>query len=97
MRGGLAEIYTAMGEKDEAFRWLEVAYESRQTWMPWLRHLPTLMLLRSDPRFQVLVQRMNLQEYQIDRILQTTSYYRFPEQLGQEGRSSVLKKIQQEQ
>jgi TolB-like protein/Tfp pilus assembly protein PilF len=57
---GLAEIYTALGEKDEAFRWLEVAYERRFSWMPWLEATPKFKLLRSDPRFQDLLRRMNL-------------------------------------
>ncbi len=57
---GLAEIYTALGEKDEAFRWLEVAYERRFSWMPWLGKERAFEPLRSEPRFQDLLRRMKL-------------------------------------
>jgi tetratricopeptide (TPR) repeat protein len=56
----LAETYTALGEKDEAFRWLEAAYKERQTFLPWLAQNPAYAPLRSDPRFQDLVRRMNV-------------------------------------
>jgi tetratricopeptide (TPR) repeat protein len=55
----LAEIYAALGEKDEAFRWLEAAYKERNSLMPWIRDNPAYAPLRSDPRFQDLVRRMN--------------------------------------
>ena len=32
---GLAAIYSALGDRDEAFRWLEQAYHSRFSWLPW--------------------------------------------------------------
>ena len=53
----LAKIYTALGEKDEAFRWLETAYEYRLS--PWLM-IPPFEPLRDDPRLQDLLRRMNL-------------------------------------
>jgi len=56
----LAEIYAALGEKDEAFRWLEAAYKERHSFLPWLADNPAYAPLRSDPRFQDLVRRMNL-------------------------------------
>jgi TolB-like protein/Tfp pilus assembly protein PilF len=56
----LAEIYAALGEKDEAFRWLEAAYRERHSFLPWLADNPAYAPLRSDPRFQDLVRRMNL-------------------------------------
>ncbi|MBZ5645859.1 MAG: protein kinase [Acidobacteriia bacterium] len=57
---GLAEIYTALGEKDAAFRWLEVCFSSHAGYMPWIRIEIPYKPLRSDPRFQDLVRRMNL-------------------------------------
>jgi eukaryotic-like serine/threonine-protein kinase len=56
----LAEINTYLGNKDEAFRWLEKAYEIRSTWMPWIKVDPSLDPLRSDPRFTGLLRRMAL-------------------------------------
>jgi tetratricopeptide (TPR) repeat protein len=56
----LAEIYATLGEKDEAFRWLEACYKERHSFLPWLTDNPAYAPLRSDPRFQDLVRRMNL-------------------------------------
>ena len=57
----LAAIYTALGETDEAFRWLDAAYEKRNPFMPWLKG-PLLEPLRDDPRLHDLLRRMNLPE-----------------------------------
>ena len=57
---GLAEIYTALGEKDKAFKWLEAGLEQRQSWMPMIGQNPNFKPLRGDPRFQDLLRRMNL-------------------------------------
>jgi serine/threonine protein kinase/Tfp pilus assembly protein PilF len=58
----LVEIYAALGEKDEAFRWLEAAFKERHSFLPWLRIIPGYAPLRSDPRFQDIVRRMNFPE-----------------------------------
>jgi len=52
-------IYAGLGEKDHAFEWLERAYEDGDMGMLSLRIDPPLDPLRSDPRFQDLVRRMN--------------------------------------
>jgi serine/threonine protein kinase/Flp pilus assembly protein TadD len=56
----IAAIYTALGENDEAFAWLERAYEGRDSWMDYLKIDPRLESLHSDPRFTDLLRRMNL-------------------------------------
>jgi TolB-like protein/Tfp pilus assembly protein PilF len=56
----LAEAYAALGEKDEAFRWLEAAYQERHSFLPWINDNPAYASLRSDPRFQDLRRRMGL-------------------------------------
>jgi tetratricopeptide (TPR) repeat protein len=53
-----AEVYTSLGNKDEAFRWLEKAYQERNWGMIWLKIWHGWNPLRSDPRFDDLVQRM---------------------------------------
>ena len=55
----LAEAYAYLGEKDNAFAWLEKAFEERNFSLPALRVDPTWDNLRADPRFQDLVRRMN--------------------------------------
>jgi tetratricopeptide (TPR) repeat protein len=55
----IAQIYAALGEKEQAFEWLRKAYEERSVWMVYLKVDPGLDPLRSDPRFQELVRRMN--------------------------------------
>jgi tetratricopeptide (TPR) repeat protein len=55
---GLAGYYAALGEKDEAFAALNQAYENRETLIASLKVDPRLDPLRSDPRFQQLVQRV---------------------------------------
>ncbi len=56
----LAVVYTALGDKDEAFRWL--AYERPHAWIPWIAvdHLWKPLQDPDDPRFQALLRRMNL-------------------------------------
>jgi len=55
----VAAAYAALGEKDETFRWLEKAYEDRTDWIVNLRQDFRLDPLRSDPRYQDLLRRMN--------------------------------------
>jgi TolB-like protein len=55
----IALIYAGLGERDQALAWLERAYQARSTCMKWLKVWPLLDNLRSDPRFQDLVRRMN--------------------------------------
>lgn len=55
---GVAEIFAALGDTEEALRRLEQAYEQRDPWMVLLRVNPRLDALRGDPRFERLVARM---------------------------------------
>ena len=57
---GLAKIHTALGDRDEAFRWLEAGFDVRFSWMPWIGHDPAFAALASDPRFADLLRRMNV-------------------------------------
>jgi tetratricopeptide (TPR) repeat protein len=57
--GYLAEVYTNLGEKDEALRWLEQGYREHDVWLALLKVWPRFDPLRSDPRFQDLLRRMN--------------------------------------
>ena len=55
----IATIYAALGEKDQAFAWLEKAYEDRTFFLTGLKVDPAMDTLRSDPRFKDLLRRMN--------------------------------------
>jgi TolB-like protein len=55
----LAEIYAALGDKEEAIRWVEEAFERRHAYMPWLNRFAPFEFLRDDPRFQDVARRAN--------------------------------------
>jgi hypothetical protein len=54
-----AAIYNEMGDKDQALTQMEQAYQDRSQWMAWLKVEPALDNLRSEPRFQDLMRRLN--------------------------------------
>jgi TolB-like protein/DNA-binding winged helix-turn-helix (wHTH) protein len=54
-----AEAYLGLGERDQALSWLERAYEDHDPWMVYIASYPGLDPLRSEPRFQALLRRMN--------------------------------------
>jgi len=56
----IAFIYAALGEKDQAFAWLDKAYEGRDFILVLLKAEPMFDNLRSDPRFANLVRRVGL-------------------------------------
>jgi TolB-like protein/Tfp pilus assembly protein PilF len=56
----MAIIYTGLGEKEQAFAWLDKAYADRSWPLPLLKFDPRFYSLRSDPRFADLVRRIGL-------------------------------------
>jgi DNA-binding winged helix-turn-helix (wHTH) protein/TolB-like protein len=56
----IATIYAGLGDKDQAFRLLEKAFEERDIWLMNLKVDPVLINLRSDHRFKELLQRIGL-------------------------------------
>jgi tetratricopeptide (TPR) repeat protein len=56
----VATIYAGLGEKDQAFKWLEKAYEERDIWLMNLRVDPVLKPIRTDERFTGLLRRIGL-------------------------------------
>ena len=56
----IATVYAALGDKDKAFEYLEKAYRERSSDVPYfLKADLRVDSLRSDPRFQDLMRRMN--------------------------------------
>lgn len=62
LAGVIAASYGHIGDYDQAFKWLQRAYENREANMVWLKIDPFLDDLRSDPRFQDLLRRMRLSD-----------------------------------
>jgi tetratricopeptide (TPR) repeat protein len=58
----IGALYADLGDKDQAFRWLNTAYQEHSPEMVGLRTDFLLDSLRSDPRFAELVQRVGLPE-----------------------------------
>jgi tetratricopeptide (TPR) repeat protein len=55
-----AKIYIGLGDKDQAFAWLEKGYQQHDFWLSFLKGDPIFDSLRSDPRFPDLVRRIGL-------------------------------------
>ncbi len=51
----IARVYTALGEKDEAFEWLRKGCQERDRYMVFLSVWPEFKPLRNDPRFAEIV------------------------------------------
>ena len=56
----IAEIYVGLGDNDQAFAWLDRAYEDRFPFLCDVRITPQFDSLRSDPRYATLMRRLNL-------------------------------------
>lgn len=56
----LANLYIGLDNKDQAFFWLEKAFQERSNYLAYLKVFPILDPLRSDPRFADLVRRVGL-------------------------------------
>jgi serine/threonine-protein kinase len=58
----IAAIHGHLGERDEAFDWLEKAYEERDPALLELKSAPRFDPLRTDPRFSALLKKIGLNE-----------------------------------
>ena len=56
----MALIHIGLSEKDQAFDWLQKAYEDRSAWLVYLKLDPFFDSIRSDPRFIELMRRVGL-------------------------------------
>jgi TolB-like protein/DNA-binding winged helix-turn-helix (wHTH) protein/Tfp pilus assembly protein PilF len=55
----IAKVYARLGNKDEAFRWLDTAFKNHLPYLIWnLPANPDLEALRSDPRYTDLLRRL---------------------------------------
>jgi TolB-like protein/Tfp pilus assembly protein PilF/tRNA A-37 threonylcarbamoyl transferase component Bud32 len=58
----IACIFAALGEKDQAFAWLDKAYTERDSDLASLKVRPQFDLVRSDPRFIALLRKIGLEK-----------------------------------
>ena len=58
----IAVIHNALGETDQAFQWLDRAYEERSAWLAYLAVDPRLDGLRRDERFVALLRGVGLEQ-----------------------------------
>ena len=60
----LALTYSAKGDLDEALRWLELSYDNRSDWLPWMAfensYGGAVEPMRDHPRFKAIMQKLNL-------------------------------------
>ena len=56
----VAEACVALGDRQEALRWLEIAYQEHDPFLHWIRLEPALVTLRSERRYQELLRRLHL-------------------------------------
>ena len=59
-RVDIAEFHARLGEKDQAFEWLEKAYAAHDDGLVRLREALGFDNLRSDPRYADLLRRVGL-------------------------------------
>jgi TolB-like protein/DNA-binding winged helix-turn-helix (wHTH) protein len=57
---GVALVYAGLGDKNQAFAWLNKALQGRSHWLVWLDRDPRWKGIRSDPRFADLVKGVGL-------------------------------------
>lgn len=57
---GVALVYTALGDQDRAFAYLDQAVKERTHWLVWLRRDFRWAPLRADPRFEEIARRVGL-------------------------------------
>jgi tetratricopeptide (TPR) repeat protein len=54
----LAGIYSILGDNEQAFAWLEKAYQQSDDFLVFLKIQPQFENLHADPRFQALIQKI---------------------------------------
>jgi serine/threonine protein kinase/tetratricopeptide (TPR) repeat protein len=60
LTSGLPHIYGALGNRDQALKWLEEAYQARVSNLVFVCQAPELKSLHGDPRFEEMLRRIGL-------------------------------------
>ena len=64
---GIAALYARLEDRDEAFRWLDLAVEEQATGLIFLRVHPRLDAIREDARYRALITRLGLETDKTNR------------------------------
>jgi serine/threonine-protein kinase len=56
----LAAIFAGLGDKDQAFEWLDASYENRIELLAWIKVDPRFEVLRGDYRFDRFLEKIGL-------------------------------------
>jgi len=68
----IAAVYVALGDKEEAFRWLDRGFAEHSGILQWIAFLPEFRPLHSDARFPHLLRRIGASHDQVLAITETT-------------------------
>jgi len=58
--GTIADVYVALGDRQQAFPWMEKAYQEGSNWVAYIAGDPANDDLQDDPDFQSLLQKVGL-------------------------------------
>jgi tetratricopeptide (TPR) repeat protein len=57
----IAYVYIALGEDDKGFRWLDKAYEEKDSWLRYFKIEQAFDRVRSDPRYKEILKKIGLE------------------------------------
>ncbi len=81
----IAGIYTGLGNKGQAFEWIEKQFQKRSSQLTAVKTEPVFEHLRSDPRYRDLLRRMNLPvdlQHTVSNVLRNDKDARFQAMKG---------------
>ena len=56
----IAQLYAFRNEKENAFAWLDSAYNHRDSWLWWIKNDPWLKNIKDESRYKAILKKMNL-------------------------------------
>ena len=59
---GIADIYAALGDYDNAIYWIEECYNQRHDFFPWFKNYVIFQPMYNDPRFTEIINRIDYPE-----------------------------------
>jgi Flp pilus assembly protein TadD len=64
----IAVLYSCLNDKDNAFAWLQRAYEDHDASLRWLRSNLVIEDLQDDPRWEALLQKVGVSDTHAQRV-----------------------------